>query len=151
MNLKKILVLGVSTIFLLQTMSCGYFIYPERRGQTGGKIDTSIAILDAIGLLFFIIPGLIAFAVDFSSGTIYLPNTNKNTKKSELENSNPVLSYETHDKNLSQEEIEEIVFKLTGKKIDLDAPGVKISKLKNINQAIIEISKANAELNLAYK
>ncbi|MDK2921454.1 MAG: hypothetical protein PWR24_1011 [Desulfonauticus sp.] len=151
MKIKNFLILGVSAIFLFQTMSCGYFIYPERRGQTGGKIDTSIAILDAIGLLFFLIPGLIAFAVDFSSGTIYLPNTNKNTKKSALDNSYPLLSYETHDQNLSKEEIEEVVFKLTGKKIDLDAPEVKISKLKNLNQAIIEISKANAQLNLVHK
>ena len=34
-----------------------------------------MAVLDGIGLLFFIIPGVIAFAVDFSNGTIYLPGT----------------------------------------------------------------------------
>ena len=34
-----------------------------------------MAVLDGIGLLFFILPGVIAFAVDFSNGTIYLPGT----------------------------------------------------------------------------
>ena len=31
-------------------------------------------LLDAVGLLFFFVPGVIAFAVDFSNGTIYLPD-----------------------------------------------------------------------------
>lgn len=54
---------------------CGTILYPDRRGQTGGRIDVGVALLDAIGLLFFIIPGVIAFAVDFSTGAIYLPGT----------------------------------------------------------------------------
>ncbi len=53
---------------------CGYLLHPERRGQPNtGRIDPSIVLLDGLGCLFFLIPGVIAFAVDFSSGTIYLP------------------------------------------------------------------------------
>ncbi len=33
-----------------------------------------IVAFDAIGLLFYIIPGLIAFGVDFATGAIYLPD-----------------------------------------------------------------------------
>lgn len=57
----------------LQSTACGTLLYPERRGQTSGRIDPAVAILNGIGLLFFIIPGAIAFAVDFSTGAIYLP------------------------------------------------------------------------------
>jgi len=32
-----------------------------------------VVALDAIGLLFFFVPGVIAFAVDFVTGAIYLP------------------------------------------------------------------------------
>src|SRR5215472_17337813 len=53
--------------------SCGTILYPERRGQPRGPLDPGVVVLDAIGLLFFIIPGVIAFAVDFSTGAIYLP------------------------------------------------------------------------------
>lgn len=52
---------------------CGMLLYPERRGQPAGKLDWAIVALDAIGLLFFFVPGVIAFAVDFATGTIYLP------------------------------------------------------------------------------
>jgi hypothetical protein len=55
------------------TAGCGTVLHPERRGQPAGPLDWSIVALDAIGLLFFFIPGVIAFAVDFSNGTIYLP------------------------------------------------------------------------------
>ena len=58
---------------LLQLAACGVILHPERQGQRGGRIDAKVAILDGIGLLFFLVPGVIAFAVDFATGTIYLP------------------------------------------------------------------------------
>jgi len=64
----------VMTALLVQLTACGAIFYPERRGQIDGRIDPGIAVLDAIGLLFYIIPGLIAFGVDFTTGAIYLPH-----------------------------------------------------------------------------
>ena len=55
--------------------ACGTILHPERKGQVDGRIDPSIAILNGLGLLLFLVPGVIAFAVDFSNGTIYLPGT----------------------------------------------------------------------------
>ncbi len=60
-------------ILSFQLISCGTILYPERRGQTAGRLDVGVVILDAIGLLFFLIPGIIAFAIDFSTGAIYVP------------------------------------------------------------------------------
>src|SRR5690606_37817265 len=39
-----------------------------------GKVDPLVVGLDAIGILFYVIPGLIAFGIDFATGAIYLPN-----------------------------------------------------------------------------
>lgn len=68
-------VVAYSLVFglIFQLVGCGTILHPERKGQVSGQIDPKIAIFDAIGLLFFFIPGVIAFAVDFSNGTIYLP------------------------------------------------------------------------------
>ena len=64
---------GVLAVTLLsQLTACGSIFYPDRRGQIDGKIDPAIAVLDAVGLLFYVIPGLIAFGVDFATGAIYL-------------------------------------------------------------------------------
>ncbi|UYV12054.1 MAG: hypothetical protein NCW75_12205 [Phycisphaera sp.] len=52
---------------------CGTIFYPERRGQDGGDLDIGVVLLNGVGLLFFLIPGIIAYAVDFSTGAIYLP------------------------------------------------------------------------------
>lgn len=62
---------------VLHLSACGYFLYPERRGQEDGKIDTAVALLDAAGLLIGIIPGVIAFVVDITTGAIYLPANDK--------------------------------------------------------------------------
>jgi hypothetical protein len=74
MTLRKQFVVFVCLIvtiaLIIQLAGCGTIIYPERRGQTGGRIDVGIVILDAVGLFFFIIPGLIAFGVDFTTGAL---------------------------------------------------------------------------------
>ena len=59
---------------LTQLAACGTLFFPDRRGQIEGQIDPAVAVLDAIGILFYVIPGLIAFGVDFATGAIYLPN-----------------------------------------------------------------------------
>lgn len=58
---------------LTQLTACGTLFYPDRRGQIEGKVDPVIVALDAVGILFYVIPGLIAFGIDFASGAIYLP------------------------------------------------------------------------------
>src|SRR5262249_7729458 len=53
--------------------SCGTLLYPERRGQPVGRLDVGVVALDGVGLLLFLVPGVIAFLVDFATGAIYLP------------------------------------------------------------------------------
>jgi hypothetical protein len=53
--------------------SCGTILYPDRIGQTHGPLDWKVVALDTVGLLLFLVPGVIAFVVDFHNGTIYLP------------------------------------------------------------------------------
>lgn len=60
-------------LLLLSQIACGTLLYPERQGQTSGRMDPSVLILNGIGLFFFVVPGLVSFAVDFSTGAIYLP------------------------------------------------------------------------------
>ena len=73
---RRHLLTGASATLLAASLSgCGTLLYPERKGQgSGGRLDPSIVILDGIGLLLFLIPGIIAFAVDFGNDTIYLPS-----------------------------------------------------------------------------
>ena len=74
-KLMKTLYVLVFAVLIVQLAGCGTIMYPERKGQKGGKIDVGIAVLDGIGLFVFIVPGIIAYVVDFSNGTIYLPDT----------------------------------------------------------------------------
>ena len=70
----RLLCAALGTTLLAQLSACGTLFYPDRRGQIEGKIDPAIVAADAVGLLFYIIPGLIAFGIDFATGAIYLPN-----------------------------------------------------------------------------
>ena len=53
---------------------CGTIFFSQRQQQShSSKLDPNILILDGVGLLFFVIPGLVAFGVDFYTGAVYLP------------------------------------------------------------------------------
>ncbi len=73
-RLKSWLSMVLIVTCLTSFTACGYLLYPERRGQEGGRIDPVVALLDAALLLLFIVPGVVAFAVDITTGTIYLPD-----------------------------------------------------------------------------
>jgi hypothetical protein len=70
---RRLLVRAALVALGASAIGCGTILHPERKGQPPGPLDWSIVALDAVGLLFFFVPGVIAFAVDFNNGTIYLP------------------------------------------------------------------------------
>ena len=69
----RLLCAALGTTLLTQLAACGTLFYPDRRGQIEGKLDPAIVAANAVGLLFYIIPGLIAFGIDFATGAIYFP------------------------------------------------------------------------------
>ncbi|SFH72152.1 hypothetical protein [Planctomicrobium piriforme] len=70
---RSCLRLGLGAALGTLSAGCGTLMYPERRGQKGRRLDWKVVLLDGIGLIFFFVPGVVAFAVDFINGTIYLP------------------------------------------------------------------------------
>ena len=73
MKTRKLIAGTIAGAVLVVQSGCGTLLHPERKGQAGGRLDPGVVLLDGIGLFFFLIPGLIAFAIDISNGTIYLP------------------------------------------------------------------------------
>ncbi len=132
MSRRRHLHRGISLIaafsIALTTVSCGTILYPERRGQSGGKLDTTVVILDSIGLLFFFVPGVIAFAVDFATGAIYLPRFRflendispdnlKNARMIMINSANPTLA-----------DIESVIEQDLAQDIDLLSPEVRVAR-----------------------
>jgi hypothetical protein len=111
---------------------CGYFLYPERRGQTTGEIDLPVLILDCVGLFFFVIPGVAALAVDFSSGAIYLPNKKKRAALDVIR----LDKDKVHDRSY----LESLISKHTGKDIRLSGKSVKRLRVgKKSEDGIVEM------------
>ena len=138
--LTNALRLFVCVVFTMQLTSCGTLMYPERRGQRGGHLDVGVTVLDAIGLLFFIIPGVIAFCIDFSNGTIYLPERGFRNSLS----LNNIREVKFDPKHTSLAGIERIIKDETGKEVKLDQDNVKISKLRSLNDMMVQFAKEGA-------
>lgn len=132
-------------VLVTQLFGCGYLLYPERRGQKGGTIDPGVAVLDACGLLFFIIPGLIAFAVDFSSGAIYLPPGKKSSASPE-----DIKVVRVNPADLSEETIKEVVIRETGCSPSLDLSKAEVyvwDRPEGIQTELAQLSQSGYRKN----
>ncbi len=119
----------IVALLSVQMASCGTILYPERRNQKVGHVDAGIAILDAIWLLVGIIPGIIAFAVDFSTGAIYLPNT----ERASIDGKNMRIVH-FDPKTTTPKMVEEIISKETGKDFHFSDKRLKLARLKNTDE-----------------
>ncbi|WP_075881318.1 hypothetical protein [Vreelandella massiliensis] len=116
---------AVVATFVVTLSGCGTLLYPERKGQIGGNVDPVVAIANGVGLLFFIVPGVIAYAVDFSNGTIYLPSRDSASLDVErLEDVNDMAELETL---LSQK---------AGQPIRLDSELLMVEEVENLDVAM---------------
>lgn len=121
------LLIGAALIF--QSAGCGTIMYPERRGQKAGQIDVAVAALDAVGLLFFIIPGVIAFAVDFNNGAIYLPKAGKG-----LLNLNDAEKLRFGPGADARASVEKILREKTGRSILLGQDGLEVYEMNSVDE-----------------
>ncbi len=114
-------------------VGCGSIIHPERVGQSrNGPIDWKIAALDGIGLMLFVVPGVIAFAVDFYNGTIFLPS--RNYGDFDADRNDDLLAIEVEKHELSQESVERVVEEQTDQKITLGPGKYHFKPLPGIDQ-----------------
>lgn len=118
--MKKIISLLCITTILTNLTACGTILYPERKGHAGGgQLDPSIVVLDGVGLLCFIVPGVIAYAVDFSNGTIYLPGgSGKHHSSIESFDKNDMTAVNVGKENLTPEMIHMVVSANAGQDVD---------------------------------
>ena len=126
----------MSVVLIAQLVGCGTIMYPERKGQKSGKIDSGVAVLDGIGLLLFIIPGIIAFAVDFNNGTIYLPGTSKASL--DIQDIKQVKFDPKHN-NIAG--IERMIQEQTGYTVKLDQSNMRIVKLRSTDEMVLQFAQ----------
>ena len=116
--------------------SCGTVLYPERRGQPAGRLDIGVVALDGIGLLLFLVPGVIAFAVDSATGAIYLPpeyamhapGMGADLRKVQVDPA-----------ELTPERVAAIVREQTGKAVSLQPGEYRAMKLQGLDQFTPEV------------
>ena len=143
-GIATVLCIVVSAVLIIELAGCGTILYPERKGQKGGRIDPGIAVLDGLGLLFFIIPGVIAFAVDFTTGAIYLPGGPR--KSSIFLEDEKIVIVRVNPKELNEEVIAEVVRRETGSLAIFELNKAEVQVLKGpdeIEARLAEASRSN--------
>ncbi len=140
-KLPKMCNILITAVLVFQLTGCGTLFYPERKGQIGGRLDTGVVILDAVGLLFFLIPGIIAFAVDFGNGCIYLPAHRVVVSQSDLRQ----IRFDPKKTSLAQ--LERIIKDQTGYTVRLTQNDVRVSRLKSTQEMMVQFAKVDNQDN----
>jgi hypothetical protein len=124
----------VCVLFFVQ-VGCGTILYPERRGQPTPtvdrleQVDPLVVVLDGILLFAFIVPGVVAFGVDFATGAIYLPPAETNFLKSKRATNRDGLHIVRIDPDkINMDTIKRVVQEHTGCCIDFDSPNLHMFK-----------------------
>jgi hypothetical protein len=131
--------------------SCGALIHPERVGQPRtGRLDPSIILLDGLGLLLFLVPGVIAFIVDFATGAIYLPPEYYGLND-EPEKTAEGLVKISVERPMTRERIEAAIVRASGKSVELKPGTYRAQPVPSLQEypnavALLETGTARSEV-----
>ena len=123
------------TAVVCHSLGCGTLLHPERRGApNSGRIDPAVAILDGVGLLLFFVPGVIAFAVDFATGAIYLPPDYYGQAENGSIDPSQCEVIQVPPGQLTKEKLEQLVSEKAGQTVKLDPGSYEVRPLENDNE-----------------
>ena len=128
---------------------CGLIMHPERQGaQHSNQIDWKVAALDGLGLILFFVPGVIAFAVDFYTGAIYLPANNRQLGYATSKPSFKKLAI-PHDE-LQLASIEKVISEHVKEEVSLKENGPRVSQLASIYQFETQVQRHERDRNFGH-
>jgi hypothetical protein len=113
-------------------------------------MDWKIVALNGLGLLLFFIPGVIAFAVDFYTGAIYLPAGHGHAGNTESPTNQPAVAQLGLRKisvprdQLRLQTIEQIVSAHVGQPVSLDENS-RVSELAEIDRFDAQIRQHKSD------
>lgn len=145
MTNRRIMMAGLAAGTASFLSACGTIIYPDRaHQQERGNLDPAIVILDGIGLFFFIIPGLVAFAVDLTTGAIFFPADHVHGDRERT-----IFDRQDTSAKPTRQEIERIVALKTGKSIDLTNNNLRVMELQGLDQFWMAHARLSSQPMLA--
>ena len=141
----------LGTVVTTTASGCGTLMYPERKHQKHSrKINWKVFTLDLVGVVLFLGLGIIAMMIDFSNGTMYLPNGHASldtlppgTKRVQLNPGEPEMYAVTLPKEQrTQENYEAIASTYFGQPVHLDSRQFQTRRLGRLRDFFPEAKKA---------
>ena len=130
--MSRLATTALAALLAFQLAGCGTLLYPERHGQRSGRVDPAVLLFDGALLLVFLVPGLVAFGIDFHTGAIYVPRPGGRVSRI------PVPPDQ-----LTPEGIERVVGEHIGVPVRLDHPDLEVRAVapdQDLTAAVLDAS-----------
>lgn len=129
-SFRRLIVATLLLAVSFYSLGCGTILHPERVGQPRhGRIDPAIAVLDGVGLLLFVVPGAVAFIVDFATGAIFLPPEGYGQLENETLDPSQCEVIQVPPEELTREKLETVLSERTGQPIQLEPGSYQVRSL----------------------
>jgi len=146
-RLRGWIALALAASLALSLTSCGTLLYPERRGQPIGRLDLGVVALDGVGLLLFFVPGVVAFAVDFATGAIFLPS---GSALADPPGGTDLCQVRVDPAELTPRRLEAVVSERTGQAVSLRPGEYRAIRLQHLDEFTPEnLARLEAEAKAA--
>lgn len=141
---RRLLTVALCAVIAANSSSCGTLIHPDRVGQCRtGRLDPAIVALDGLGLLVFFVPGVIAFAVDFYTGAIYLPPGY--CEADTVPAGEEYVTVQLDPESMTPHDVELAVLQRTGKAIHLDPGMYRARRIRELPRFEAAVDKLAAQ------
>jgi len=129
----------------LSPIGCGTLLHPERIGQPRtGRLDTAVCVLDGVGCLLFVIPGVIALIVDYGTGALYLPPGVAATGDGVVDPATGLTRYELSSRTGSIDDLEAAIAARLGRSVDLDGPDTVVQRYDEFSAVPADVVRAQS-------
>ncbi len=119
---------AVCVVLVILLAGCGTIMYPHRVGQRGGNVDMGVVAMDGLCLLLFVLPGVVAFIVDYANGAIYLPGGFGSMELKDMKK----ISFDADKCTLA--DIEKTISGEIGREVKISGPGMKMYSFRSYGE-----------------
>ncbi len=117
--MKRIVMILLAGMFLLQLTACGTLFHAERKiRKPSTQVDPVVLVLDCCGFLFGIIPGVVAIVLDYNNKTLYYSTSElKNASLEQMDRSRMIA---VRMDNMDRDSVERVLSERLGREVHLN-------------------------------
>ena len=142
---RRLVGVSLAAALPFTSLACGTLMHPERIGQPRtGRLDTAVCVLDGVGCLLFVVPGVIALIVDYGTGALFLPPGYADAGQGTLDSATGLTRVDLPEDADSLEGLEASLSERLGRPVSLTGPDTVVTRYDEFAAVPADVVRAQS-------